>query len=156
MKLLPQARSVCVPSLPEEPAVSVLPSLIDPRLPRNTKPLKTCADIHGQYAVLRLLYHCGAFPPRTRYLFLGCYVDRGQGEQTLETICLLQAYKVKCAETFLLRGNPSSTPPLVALRLPPRVQALLQHQAVEDLRRLLAQVGHCRRQDLLLPREAVP
>ncbi|KAH9365395.1 hypothetical protein HPB48_022545 [Haemaphysalis longicornis] len=99
----------------EEPPASVLPPLIDPRHPRNTKPLNTCADIHGQYAVLRLLYQCGAFPTRTRYLFLGCYVDRGQGEQTLETICLLLAYKVKYAETFfLLRGNPSSTPPLAA------------------------------------------
>lgn len=77
----------------------------EPSLVELESPIKVTGDFHGQYFdMLRLFELSGGGPPKNKFLLIGDFVDRGK--QSIESICLLIAYKIKYPTMIhLLRGN---------------------------------------------------
>eukprot|EP00529_Nitzschia_sp_RCC80_P031521 CAMPEP_0113497124 /NCGR_PEP_ID=MMETSP0014_2-20120614/30473_1 /TAXON_ID=2857 /ORGANISM="Nitzschia sp." /LENGTH=365 /DNA_ID=CAMNT_0000391063 /DNA_START=550 /DNA_END=1650 /DNA_ORIENTATION=- /assembly_acc=CAM_ASM_000159 len=70
-------------------------------------PVTVVGDLHGQFFDLLNLLDVGGWPPNTRYIFMGDFVDRGHN--SVETLSLLLCLKLKFpGHVTLLRGNHES------------------------------------------------
>lgn len=79
----------------------------EPNVINLSAPLTICGDIHGQFYDLIELFKVSGLPPRTTFLFLGDYVDRGY--HSIEVISLLLCLKLKHPNhVHILRGNHES------------------------------------------------
>ena len=67
--------------------------------------VQLCGDIHGQFYDMMELFKVGGDCPRTNYLFMGDFVDRGF--YSVETFLLLLALKVRISHIHLTSITPT-------------------------------------------------
>ena len=81
--------------------------LKDESLLRLKAPVYVVGDIHGQFSdLLRVFKLCGE-PPKSKYLFLGDYVDRGKfGIECITYLCCFKMLYPDCI--YMTRGNHES------------------------------------------------
>lgn len=76
----------------------------EPMLVKVEAPTNICGDLHGQIHDLSTILNTGGLPPKSRYLFLGDYVDRGKfGIECMMTLLGLKI--LHPGHMYVLRGN---------------------------------------------------
>lgn len=76
----------------------------EPNLLKLEAPFYIFGDIHGQFDALTRFMEKTGYPPNSRYLFMGDYVDRGPN--SIEVLALLLSMKLLYpTDVYILRGN---------------------------------------------------
>lgn len=76
----------------------------EPNVQSIASPVTVCGDLHGQFYDLLELFRTSGELPKTNYVFLGDFVDRGH--YSLETLTYLLCLKARYPDKILLlRGN---------------------------------------------------
>ncbi|EGR31816.1 ser thr protein phosphatase family protein, putative, partial [Ichthyophthirius multifiliis] len=76
----------------------------EPNLLQMSDPVTVVGDIHGQFYDLLKILEVGGNPSKTKYLFLGDFVDRGSF--SIEVLILLYSLKINYPSSiYFLRGN---------------------------------------------------
>ena len=71
---------------------------------RIEPPIYVVGDLHGNLLDLIRIFSLAKYPPASRFLFLGDYVDRGTC--SIEVVLLLYAFQLSYPEhVFMIRGN---------------------------------------------------
>ena len=101
--------SVLIPFFPKDSVLALIGETIDtltdqPPAPRINHKVIVVGDLHGNFHDLVRILIINGLPPKTNYVFLGDYVDRG--EYSLEIMILLFTL-LNCypSNVTLLRGN---------------------------------------------------
>ena len=72
----------------------------EPNLLSLHDPVTVVGDIHGQYYDFVKMLDVGGSPSKTKYLFLGDYVDRGSF--SVECVLLIYSIKLNYSKTVFL------------------------------------------------------
>ena len=101
--------SVKIPLFSQEHLLDIIKTAkrtisMNPPLRYLNGPIVVVGDLHGNFHDLIRILLMNGLPPKTHYLFLGDYVDRG--DFSIEVITLLLLLKINFPEEItLLRGN---------------------------------------------------
>ena len=76
----------------------------EPTLLKINPPIIICGDIRGSYFDLLNIFQKGGSPSNNKYLFLWSYTCalKHDYDHSIETICLLFAYKIKYKNNIFL------------------------------------------------------
>lgn len=76
----------------------------EPNLLKLSAPFYIFGDIHGQFSDMIRFLEMTGLPPKSKLLFMGDYVDRG--DNSIEVIMLLFTLKIRYPKNiYILRGN---------------------------------------------------
>ncbi|KAK6754276.1 hypothetical protein RB195_013338 [Necator americanus] len=111
----------------------------EPTVLELSAPITIYGDIHGQYSDVWRWFHANGWPPDTRCLFLGDYVDRGR--HSTEVLMFLLLLKIVLPKSvYLIRGNHEDPPVNKAYNFQSEVRTRFSRRLFKKLYRKIGKV----------------